>query len=87
MFVSHAYQADALQFVRIPSGWVGEHINPPKHQFLICLEGQLEITASDGERRTFGPGATVRMDDNSGKGHCSRVKGSKDWIAAIVPVD
>jgi quercetin dioxygenase-like cupin family protein len=87
MFVSHAYQADALQFVRIPSGWVGEHIHPPKHQFLLCLEGQLEIMASDGEKRTFGPGAAVLMEDTSGKGHRSRVKGSKDWIAAIVPVD
>ena len=87
MFVSHAYQADALQFVRMPSGWVGEHINPPKQQFLLCLVGGLEITASDGEKRTFGPGTAVRMDDTSGKGHRSRVKGSKDSIAAIVPVD
>jgi quercetin dioxygenase-like cupin family protein len=87
MFVSRAYQADALQFIRIPSGWVGEHIHPPKHQFLLCLEGKLEITASDGEKRNFGPGAAVLMDDTSGKGHHSRVKGSKDWIAAVVPVD
>ena len=23
MFVSHAYEADALQFVKLPAGWVG----------------------------------------------------------------
>jgi hypothetical protein len=57
LFVSHTYRADGLQFVRLPAGWVGESIHPPKHQFLICLKGHLEVTASDGEKRTFGPGA------------------------------
>ena len=84
LFVSHAYPAGALQFVRAPSGWV-ESINPPQHQFLFCLQGRLEISASDGEKRSFGPGDAVLMEDTSGKGHRSR-----DWItrriAAIVPV-
>jgi hypothetical protein len=86
LFVSHAYPAGALQFVRAPSGWVGESINPPQHQFLFCLQGRLEISASDGEKRSFGPGDAVLMEDTSGKGHRSRVIGSHDWIAAIVPV-
>ena len=87
LFVSHAYPADALQFVRAPSGWVGENIQPPQRQFLLCLEGHLEISTSDGEKRTFGPGDTLLMEDTSGKGHRSRVKGSHEWIAAIVPID
>jgi len=87
MFVSHAYQTNALQFVRLPSGWSGQDIHPPQHQFLLCLEGQLEITASDGEKRTFGPGAALLMEDTIGKGHRSRVKGPHDWVAAIVPIE
>ncbi len=42
-YVSHALRAGALQFVRLPSGWLGENICPPQRQFLICLEGQLEV--------------------------------------------
>ena len=61
LFVSHSYRADGLQFVRLPSGWAGESIHPPKAQFLICLKGHLEVTPSDGDKRTFGPGDSVLM--------------------------
>jgi hypothetical protein len=30
----------------------------PKRPFLLCLDGHLEVTANDGEKRSFGP-ATV----------------------------
>ena len=59
LFVSHSYRADGLQFVRLPSGWTGESIHPPKAQFFICLKGHLEVTASDGDKRTFGPGDSI----------------------------
>jgi Cupin domain len=87
LFVSHALPAGTLQFVRLPSGWAGENICPPQHQFLFCLEGQLEVHASDGKKRTFGPGDAVLMEDTSGRGHSSRVKGGKDLIAAIVSLE
>jgi len=84
VFVSHAMQAGALQFVRLPSGWSGDNICPPQRQFLICLEGQLEVRASDGKRRIFGQGDAVLMEDTAGRGHTSHVKGAKDLIAAVV---
>jgi hypothetical protein len=86
LFVSHSYRADGLQFVRLPAGWAGESIHPPKTQFLICLKGHLEVTASDGEKRTFGPGDSVLMEDVVGKGHRTRVKGTEECIAAIIPI-
>ena len=85
LFVSHSYGADGLQFVRLPSG-AGESIHPPKAQFLICLRGHLEVTASDGDKRTFGPGDSVLMEDVSGKGHRTRVKGPDECLAAIIPI-
>ncbi len=86
LFVSHSYQADGLQFVRLPAGWAGESIRPPKAQFLICLKGHLEVTVSDGEKRTFGPGDSVLMEDVAGKGHRTHVKGANECIAAIIPI-
>ncbi len=86
VYVTHNYRADGLQFIRLPSGWIGESVHPPKGQFLICLKGHLEITASDGHKRTFGPGDSILMNDASGKGHRTRVKGADDCIAAVIPV-
>jgi hypothetical protein len=87
VFVSHALQAGTLQFVRLPSGWARENICPPQHQFFFRLEGQLEVRASDGKKRTFVPGDAVLMEDTSGRGHSSHVKGKKDLIAAIVALE
>jgi hypothetical protein len=86
VFVSHAYPTDGVQFIRLPAGWAGDAIHVPKKQFLICLKGQLEVTASDGKTRSFGPGDTVLMEDGEGKGHRSRVKGGGECLAAVIPV-
>jgi hypothetical protein len=86
LHVSHAREAHVVQFVRMPSGWAGAGILPPEHQFLICLKGTLEVTASNGKSRTFGPGGILLMEDVSGKGHSSRVVGAEECIAAIIPV-
>jgi hypothetical protein len=85
-FVSHAYQCDGVQFVRLPSGWAADSITPPKKQFFIGVKGHLEITASDGKSRTFGPGDTVLMEDVAGKGHRTRVKGD-ECLAVVIPID
>jgi hypothetical protein len=86
LFVSHSYQANGLQFIRLPSGWTGGSIHPPRPQFLICLRGHLQVTASDGDKRTFGPGDSILMEDISGKGHHTSVKGREECIAAIIPI-
>lgn len=86
LFVSHAHESTMIQFVRIPGRWNGDGITVPQAQFFICLDGQLEITVSDGEKRRFSPGGVVLMEDTSGKGHRTRVIGAKDCVAAIAPV-
>jgi len=86
VFVSHAYQSDGVQFIRLPSGWAADSIHPPKKQFLICVKGPMEVSASDGKTRTFGPGDTVLMEDVEGKGHRTRVKGD-ECLAAVIPID
>ena len=86
-FVSQAFASDGFQFIRLPSGWAADSIHPPKKQFLICMQGQLEVTASDGEKHIFGPGDIVLMEDVDGEGHRSRVKGADEFVAAVVPVE
>ncbi|MEJ2435402.1 MAG: hypothetical protein P8Y53_20455 [Pseudolabrys sp.] len=86
VFVSHAFPSDGMQFIRLPSGWSADGINVPKKQFMICITGHLEVTASDGETRTVGPGDTMLMEDVEGDGHRSRVKGN-EYVAAVIPVD
>jgi len=85
--VSHAFGADGVQFIRLPAGWSADAIQVPKKQFVICLSGNIEVTATDGKTRGFAPGDTVLMEDVDSKGHRTRVTGSAEFTAAIIPVD
>ena len=86
LFVSHAHESSAIQFVRLPAGWVGESFTVPGKQFFICVAGKLGVTVSDGESRTFKTGDVVQMEDTHGKGHTTRIDASQDCVAAIAPI-
>ena len=44
----------------------------PQRQFVIMLEGEVEIEVGDGTRRCFGPGDILLAEDITGQGHISR---------------
>ena len=59
----------------------------PARQFIVHLRGAVEVTVSDGERREFGPGSIVLMDDTHGKGHRTRSIGETPRVTLIVPLE
>ena len=85
--VSELRPATHYGFSLFPFGWVGDWHPAPRRQFFLILSGEVECTVSDGERRVFGPGSVVLVEDTSGKGHASKVVGSKDVVAAMVVLD
>lgn len=44
----------------------------PQPQYIIYLEGTVEVEASGGEKRIFQPGDILYVTDVSGKGHITR---------------
>lgn len=46
--------------------------NTPRRQYVIMLEGQVDITVSDGETKRFGDGDVVLLEDTQGVGHYSK---------------
>ena len=58
--------------------------NAPRRQFIVHLEGAVEVEASDGERRRFGPGDVVLVEDLEGRGHVTRWVGD-DHCALSLP--
>lgn len=46
--------------------------NAPQRQFIILLDGEIEIETSLGEKRTFKGGDILLMEDIQGKGHKTR---------------
>lgn len=44
----------------------------PARQYIILLDGQIELEVSDGEKRRFGGGDVLLVEDTFGKGHRTR---------------
>jgi hypothetical protein len=59
----------------------------PRRQYIINLDGSVQITASDGEARIIGPGEVILVEDISGKGHLSKAVGGKMRRSIFVPID
>jgi hypothetical protein len=72
--------------LRLKPGAVEDWHNAPRPWYLIVVQGMSEVTTSDGEKRRFGLGSIVLLDDTTGKGHQTRTVGTVDHIAAVVPI-
>jgi len=59
--------------------------NAPRRQFIVHLEGAVEVEASDGERRRFGPGDVVLVEDLEGRGHVTRWVGEGPRRTLFLP--
>lgn len=76
-----------FHFVSMPSGWVGGDWHPaPARQFIMPLSGEMEFEVSDGEKRVFGPGDVLLVEDTSGKGHRSRMVSSSLGVFGVIPL-
>ncbi len=82
--VSGVSPATGVGFVSFPVGWNGDWHPAPRRQLFLFLAGEIEAETGDGERRRFGPGSAVLVEDMSGAGHRSRVVGHGEVVAAVV---
>lgn len=46
--------------------------NAPAKQYIILLDGEIEIETSKGEKRNFKGGDVLLLEDTEGKGHKTR---------------
>ena len=75
--VSDFQPASRWGLLRLPVGWDGSWHPTPVRQLIVCLAGKFEMTAGDGQSRRFGPGEMVLLEDTRGRGHVTKVIGSK----------
>jgi hypothetical protein len=46
--------------------------NAPRRLVIVQIDGTVEVEVSDGEKRVFGPGSVLVVEDTTGKGHITR---------------
>ncbi|MBE9583864.1 hypothetical protein IM792_05345 [Mucilaginibacter sp. JRF] len=70
-YLSEKFSVKDLIFRKVLPTYDDFH-TAPHRQFVILLDGGVEIETSTGERRQFAAGEVLLMEDTDGKGHRSR---------------
>ena len=71
-FLSDKIPAKEIIFRNVKPGYDYDFHNAPQKQYIILLDGEIEIETSMGEKRTFKGGDILLMEDTHGKGHKTR---------------
>src|SRR5688572_25768529 len=70
--LSEAIPAKEVIFREVEPTYDYDFHTAPQRQFIILLDGAIEIETSLGEKRTFQAGEVLLMEDTEGKGHKTR---------------
>ena len=65
---------------------VGFH-NSDRRQFLVVIQGAIEMSVANGEKRIFNVGDIILCEDKTGNGHTSRGVGPDDRISLFLPLE
>jgi hypothetical protein len=84
--LSELFPARAMVMRRNTAEYELDYHTAPRKQFIINLTGTVEIVASGGETRQFGPGSIMLADDTTGKGHISKAL-TPERLSLFVHVD
>lgn len=78
--------AKQMGLIQVRPGVRSDWHPAPRKQFIVVLEGVLEIEAGDGEKRRFTSGSVVLVTDTEGRGHRTNTLGEDRVLAVWVPV-
>ena len=70
--LSEALPAKSIIFREVLPSYDYDFHNAPQKQYIILLDGEIEIETSRGEKRVFGAGKILLVEDTTGKGHRTR---------------
>jgi quercetin dioxygenase-like cupin family protein len=85
--MSDTLKATGIIFRQTPGSYDYAWHPAPRRQYIINLDGGVEITASDGEKRVIGAGEVLLVEDTHGKGHTSKAIAGKMRHSIFVPIE
>ncbi|HRO47511.1 hypothetical protein [Agriterribacter sp.] len=68
-FLSEALPVQNIIFREVLPSYDYDFHTAPQRQYIILLDGEIEIETSAGDKRQFKPGEILLVEDTRGKGH------------------
>ena len=59
----------------------------PARQYVVTLQGEVEVEAGDGTKHIFGPGDIMLAEDTTGQGHRSRYLSGSPRRSIFITLD
>lgn len=69
--LSERFPTTGIMFRETSGDYKLDYHPAPRRQYVVNLQGSVEITVADGESRIFGPGEVFLAEDTTGQGHIS----------------
>ena len=83
---SEIMKAKGIIFVELGANHNSGWHNAPRRQFVIGLEGEVEIEVGDGSKRRLSPGDVLLAEDTKGQGHITRVLNNQPRKSVFIPL-
>lgn len=83
-FLSEDINVKKLQFRKVSADYDYDFHHAPQRQYIVLLDGGVEIETSLGETRQFQTGEVLLAEDISGKGHKTRNLEKKERTSIFI---
>ncbi len=86
-FISELTKATGIVFRETGGDYNYEFHTAPRRQYVVNLEGEVEIEVGDGTRRILRSGDILLAEDTTGQGHISRAVAGKPRKSLFITLD
>jgi len=85
--LSERHPAHGVVFRQNPPEYDFDWHCAPRRQYIVLLDGEIELTVSDGERRRLAAGEILLVEDTWGQGHHTRNTLAQTRHSLFIPID
>jgi hypothetical protein len=86
-FMSELMKASGVVFRETDGNYNFDFHNAPRRQYVVNLEGEVEIEVGDGTKRLLRSGDILLAEDTTGQGHISRAVNGKPRKSLFITLD
>jgi hypothetical protein len=85
--ISETFSATGLVFRETSAAYDYDFHVAPRKQYVVNLDGAVEITVGSGDKRVMGAGEIFLAEDTTGQGHISRAVNGKIRHSLFITLD
>lgn len=86
-FLSELMQATGIVFRETGGDYNYDFHTAPRRQYVVNLEGEVEVEVGDGSKRILRSGDILLAEDTTGQGHISRAVAGKPRKSLFITLD